>query len=90
MDYTNSKIKGIHISRYLASYMNVCRDKGIPFDYWDFCEWLAILKVDGERLTSDELDHILQYCESGKFELQCSAKEFLNAPVVVVPKTHRG
>jgi len=72
--FENVKIKGIHKSRYVASWMNA----GGTMEYVDeFREWLSTLEIDGEHLTPDEIDEIDRYARMGKSELEWSAKDFL-------------
>lgn len=72
--YENRKIKGIHKSRYVASWTN----SGGTMEYVDeFREWLSTLEIDGEHLTPDEIDEIDWYGRNGKMELEYSAKDFL-------------
>ena len=72
--YENRKIKGIHKSRYVASWTNA----GGTMEYVDeFREWLSTLEIDGEHLTPDEIDEIDWYGRNGKMELEHSAEDFL-------------
>lgn len=71
MDFENSKIKGIHISRYIASWANT----GFPINSL-FGDWLETLEIDGERLTEDEIDRIWNFAKCGKCEFQLSAKVY--------------
>lgn len=70
--FENSKIKGIHISRYCASWMNA---GGQRFDHY-FREWLSTLRVDGERLKESDIRAIVYYARNGKLELEDSARIF--------------
>ena len=72
--YENRKIKRIHKSRYVASWINA----GGTMEYVDeFREWLSTLEIDGEHLTPDEIDEIDWYARNGKMELEHSAEDFL-------------
>ena len=73
-DFENVRIKGIHISRYVASWTKF-RD----LHYSELFEaWLRTLIIDGEKLTEDEIRRIVYYADNGKLELQCSVERFLN------------
>lgn len=73
MDYENIKIKGIHISRYIASWLNVTGGRSSK----SMLAWLEQLEVDGERLTLDEIWRILNFARSGRFELESDAERFI-------------
>ena len=75
-EFENSLVKGIHKSRYVASWVNV----GGYFKYSDryrFKEWLGTLVIDDEKLTPEEIQDIYNYATNGKFELEQSAKRYL-------------
>ena len=75
----NKIVRGIHISRYIASWMK----SGGTFDRSPWCgeiafkAWLGTLVIDGEHLTEDEKRQICNYADNGKLELETSAKLFL-------------
>ena len=77
--FKNETIRGIHISRYIASWTNVggglCRHNG---DLGRFEEWLESLVIDDEHLTADEIERIENYAENGKMELEHSAEKFMS------------
>lgn len=89
--FENKMIKGIHISRYVASWCKVGGGKIYPADLSldpsfklskckTFAGWLQTLVIDGERLTRDEIVQICNYATNGKLELQESAKNYLSTP----------
>lgn len=74
-EFENSLIKGIHKSRYIASWMKAYGPtihRGGLFE-----AWLRTLRIDGESLTEEEINEIMYYGMNGKLELQESAKRFL-------------
>ena len=68
----NKRIKGVHISRYLASYIS---NTGM-FRLYQFEEWLRTLVLNGERLTDEEIGEIKEFAALGKMEFEYAAKEF--------------
>lgn len=68
----NKQIKGIHISRYLVSYIS---QTGI-FAIWQFEDWLRTLVLNDEKLSEDEIREIIQFAAMGKLELETAAKSF--------------
>ena len=73
-EFENRLIRGIHKSRYVASWTNSqgpIRRGGL------FEGWLRMLTIDGEKLTEDEVQEIVYYATNGKLELQEHAKQFL-------------
>lgn len=71
--FENKVIKGIYISRYVASWTNAGgKRKG-------FKNWLRTLVIDGEHLTEEEIYDIYAYATNGKLELEDSAREYLKA-----------
>ena len=81
MEFENSIIRGIHISRYIASWMiaggTFKRHRGQPTSSCAFLRWLRSLVIDGEQLTEDEVRTIYNFAHNGKLELQESAKRFI-------------
>ena len=79
--FENSIIRGIHISRYIASWINV----RVPIEraYRGlnrtglFIDWLRSLVINGEHLTEDEVWRIYNFASNGKLELESSAKQFI-------------
>lgn len=72
--FENKLIKGIHVSRYIASWRNV----GGRLDYDEngsssFYKWLLSL-----GLTVDDAKYIKHFALNGKFELENSAGKFLS------------
>lgn len=85
-DFENRLIKGIHVSRYIASWYNVGGTKVRYLNKTDptkrriesyFADWLRTLVINDGHLTEDEVRYITHFAENGKLELQESAKEFL-------------
>lgn len=77
--FENKIIRGIHISRYVASWVKsggtlACRGKN---DAVDFRRWLKSLIIDGERLTDEEVRQVYNYATNGKLELEEDAKRFI-------------
>lgn len=71
--FENKLIRNIHVSRYIASWMNVGGSVGsIGFELW-----LERLLIDGEHLTEDEIRYIRNFARNGKMELETNAKLFL-------------
>lgn len=85
-EFENVKIKGIHISRYIASwiksggtmkrYLNTSDPSKRRIESY-FADWLRLLVIDGERLTEEEVLRIAYFAENGKLELEHSAEEFI-------------
>lgn len=87
-NFENKLIRGIHVSRYVASWYNVggkiyggyatkvdpITKKRITHRFHD---WLRTLVIDSEHLTEEEIYYIHYYATNGKLELQESAKKFL-------------
>ena len=74
--FENDLVKGIHKSRYIASWCNVggSLKRG---DAWRFQDWLRSLVIDGEHLTEDEVMSIYNYATNGKLELESNARLFI-------------
>lgn len=76
--WSNETECGIHVTRFIASWVReggVLRTGG---DYEDFEGWLRTLIIDGEPLSEDDVRHILHLTKNGKMELEYSARRFLN------------
>lgn len=68
--FENKIIKGVHASRYIASWV---RSGGsLKYRRDDFREWLAL-----EGLTEEEIDHVDYLAHNGRLELEDSSKKFL-------------
>lgn len=72
-EFENVYVKGIHISRYVASWVKYKDLKYIEL----FEAWLKTLIIDGEKLSEEEIMRISNFAENGKLELECSVKKFL-------------
>ena len=71
--FKNEKIKEIHITRYVMSWVRSggkLNSRGDGYD--EFNDWLRTLE-----LSKEERDSILEVARSGKIELEISAKTFL-------------
>lgn len=73
-EFENKIIKGIHASRYIASWAK----KGGHFGRgkcgrFDFRKWLKSL-----GLEDDEVHHIYRLADNGKLELETSADKFMD------------
>ena len=81
MEFENSIIRGIHISRYIASWVRVGGTIGRAHRHLGnscaFTDWLRTLEIDNEHLTDDEVWQIYRFATNGKLELQESAKRFI-------------
>ena len=84
--FENKLIRGIHVSRYVASWINVggkinrYRNKTDPGKRRienNFADWLRELVIDGEHLTEDEVRYISNYATNGKLELEHEAESYL-------------
>lgn len=73
--FENKLIRNIHVSRYIASWVNV----GGSLRGRAFQGWLECLLIDGEYLTSDEIAYIRNFALNGKLELEENAKTFLTS-----------
>jgi hypothetical protein len=73
--FENKLIKGIHASRYIASWL---RAGGAPLYYGedivDFRKWLLSM-----NLTEDEAEHIVRLATNGKLELEGNAEKFIRS-----------
>ena len=70
--FENRTIEGIHISRFVASWVN----KGGRLNF-TFKDWLRNLTINGRRLTDEEIQDIYNFGTNGKLELEESARRFL-------------
>lgn len=75
--FENKIIKGIHMSRYIASWINVGGTIRRPKNKVGFISWLETLSIDGEPLSKDEVWQIYCYATDGKLELEEHARNFL-------------
>lgn len=73
-EFENRLIKGIHKSRYVASWMkaggNFFQGGG------SFKKWLRQLIINNEHLTEEEIKEIYQFATNGKLELEINARKF--------------
>lgn len=78
MEFENKLIKGIHCSRYVASWIN---EGGFISPIGHFRAWLRTLTVDGEHLTSDEIRYICNFAGNGKLELEEQVRMYMTMRV---------
>lgn len=69
---------GIHATRFIASWLRAGGRLRYGVDYDDLREWLETLKVDGKKLSKEDIDHIVDLAQNGKMELEHSARTFLS------------
>ena len=70
-NFKNEFIKGVHASRYIASWRNSYQ--GEHSNYL-MRQWLRDLKINGEHLTEEEVTFIWNFATNGKLELQDDAR----------------
>lgn len=70
--FENRIIEGVHISRYVTSWVK----EGGKLNY-TFKEWLRTLTINGRKLTNDEIRDIYNFGTNGKLELEEHAKQYL-------------
>lgn len=70
--FENKVIRGIFISRYIASWVKV----GGSLEGDRFVEWLRQLVINGEHLSENEIKEIRNFATDGKLELECNARSF--------------
>ena len=68
---------GIHVTRFIMSWVRSGGELRYGKDYEDFEEWLNTIKVDGKNLSDQDVNHIMDLATNGKMELEYLAKEFL-------------
>ena len=76
--FENKIVRGIHMSRYIASWANSggTLKRNFLCGFPAFRVWLGTLEIDGAHLTKDEIQQICNYARNGKLELETSAKIF--------------
>jgi len=79
MDLTNKKVKEIHMSRYIASFLNgLERSSNWSVNISNAFElWLESLMIDGEHLSKDEIEEIMNYSFCGKAEFEWNLMELM-------------
>ena len=70
--FENRIIEGIHISRFVASWVK----EGGKLTF-EFKEWLKTLTINGRQLTNEEIQDIYNFGTNGKLELETLAAMFL-------------
>ena len=71
--FENKKIKDVHATRYIMSWIRVGGSLSMNEGCDDFEKWLKSLE-----LTEEEIDYIWQIARNGKMELEHSARKFLS------------
>jgi hypothetical protein len=75
MDYENKITQdNVHYSRYLASFLRVCHERRLSFNYSMFGEWLK--RMD---LSEDEYKDIMLLSWSGKLEFEEDARKYFDS-----------
>lgn len=73
MDFENKlSSEQVHYSRYIASFIKVCGDVGVSFNYRLFYKWLHTLK-----LSEEEIEGIVMLAFNGRIELEENARKYL-------------
>lgn len=75
--FTNKVIKGIHISRFIMSWIRSGGVFSVRGGYDDFHDWLKTLVINETKLSDDEIADIMEIARNGKLELEMSAKAFI-------------
>ena len=75
--FENKVYKGIHYSRFVASWCKV----GGKLD-WTFREFLENLTLDGEPIPKDVVNEIYNYGIDGKLFLEENAKKLLKGLIL--------
>lgn len=78
-EFENKVIRGIHVSRYIASWRKATWETEAIERQSDFPKWLSHLIIDGEPLLPEEIRFIRNFAENGKMELEQNAKDYLDA-----------
>lgn len=71
----NAKVNGIHMSRYIASWMNAGGEFIGTWEDSSFSRWLRTVGVTNE----EDLHDIFEMATCGKFELERSAEKYRQA-----------
>lgn len=76
-EFENKLINGIHVSRYVVSWVKAGGNLLGSRRKSKFIDWLKTLKINGRTLTEEEIDFIWNFASSGKMELESKASKFL-------------
>lgn len=81
MEFKNEEIKGINISRYIASWYNA-GGSSIRVYAPKFAEWLQSITFiaddeENKHLSKDEIKRIVYFATNGKMELEDLAEIFI-------------
>lgn len=71
----NNKVRGVHMSRYIASWMNVGGEFIGTWEDSSFSRWLRTVGVTNE----EDIHDIFEMATCGKFELEQSARRYMEA-----------
>ena len=80
----NKKIRDIHATRYIMSWVRMNGNLSKRAGDSDFEEWLKSLNLD-----EDEIEQIIEISRSGKLELEMSAGRFLFLQDLEAKKNNR-
>ena len=75
--WENKLIKGIHITRFVASWVRSGGKLTNRFGYDEFRQWLESLEINESKLSEEEIYDIMYIAQNGKLELEISAKQFI-------------
>lgn len=75
--WSNETENGIHVTRFIMSWVRMGGKLRTGKDYDNFEAWLKTLIVDGKNLSDQDVNHILDLSKNGKMELEYLAKQFL-------------
>lgn len=75
--FSNNTECGIHVTRFIASWVREGGTLRTGKDYENFETWLRSIIVDGKNLSEPDVNHILELAKCGKMELEYRAKMFL-------------
>ena len=76
-EFENRIINGIHVSRYVVSWVKGGGNLFGSRRKSKFIDWLKTLKINGHNLTEEEIDFIYHFAMNGKLELESQASKFL-------------
>ena len=70
--FENKKIKDVHATRYIASWLKVGGKLGTWKDFGNFEDWLV-----SEGLSESDIKQITTLATCGRMELESSARRFI-------------
>jgi len=72
-NFENDTVRGIHYSRFVASWVKICRwNKVMPYFNEEFMDWLKSL-----GLPERDIINIRDMADDGKLELELSVEKYL-------------